>query len=200
MQKILVLFSLAAIVLLSGCATSQTLSDADRSSIKSVTLNPKIESVPLYYDTIGTATALVVAHDNNAVSGAVETEFMANHGIKIEDIVRNEFVQQWNSRRVFPLVDKNGDAEITLKINYYILGIPNIFSPALRPGIGIEAIIKDKTGKEVWKKSSVTTPLNSSLPKHTWDEMEVNPALFKEAFELATRKVVKDLLDDLEKS
>jgi hypothetical protein len=43
MQRFLILLPLTAIVLLSGCF-SEALSDADRSKIKSVTLNSKIET------------------------------------------------------------------------------------------------------------------------------------------------------------
>ncbi|HTB80025.1 MAG TPA: hypothetical protein VK717_03980 [Opitutaceae bacterium] len=202
MQKTSALFSLAIIALLSGCATSQTLSDADRSRIKSVTLNSKIESVPLDYDTIAVATSEVLSkwQGNVGEEGKAIEEYMARHGITIEDVVRNEFVRQWKSRQIFSLVDKDGDAEITLSIYYYILAQPNMFSPALRVGIGVEALIKDKAGKELWRKRSGVKPLNSSFPKHSWDEMEANPELFREMGEGEARQIIKELLDDLEKS
>jgi hypothetical protein len=215
MQRFQILVSLTIIALLSGC-TSQALSDADRSKIKSVTLDSKIETTPLVYHTLGTVlqttplviasgrTVAVITPDNldgnpELIEGKKITDFMASHGIRIEDIARKEFVQQWNSRGIFPMVDKNGDADVTLKIWYYMLGVPNPLSPALRPGIGIDAVIQDKTGKEIWRKRSVTTPLNAAIPKHSWDEMETNPGLFKEACEMETQKVVKELMDDLEK-
>jgi hypothetical protein len=215
MQRFLILLPLTIIALLSGC-TSQTLSDADRSRIKSVTFNSKIETAPLHLHTLGIVlqtTPLVVTvgkgatvvvsprynGDLEAIEGKKITDFMASHGIKIEDIIRDEFIQQWNRRGIFPMVSKDGDAEVTLRIWYYMLGIPNPLSPALRPGIGIDAIIKDKTGNEIWKQRSVVKVLDSAIPKHSWEEMEANPSLFKEACEMETRKAVKELLDGLEK-
>jgi hypothetical protein len=215
MQRFLILVSLTIIALLSGC-TSQAISDADRSRIKSVTFNSKIETAPLDYHTLGTViqttpiivnsggVIMAIAPNNfggnpELIEGKKITDFMASHGIRIEDIVHDEFIQQWNSRHIFSLVDKDGDAEVTLKIWYYMLASPNPLSSALRPGIGVDAVINDKTGNEIWKQRSIIKVFASSVPKHTWEEMEANPSLFKEACEREAQMAVKELLDDLEK-
>jgi hypothetical protein len=215
MQRFLILLSLAIIALLSGC-TSEALSDADRSKIKSVTFNSKIETAPLQYHTLGTVLptvplvissggrTMVIAPYNfdgnpELIEGKKITDFMASHGIKIEDIVRDEFLQQWNRRGIFPMVNKDGDAEVTLKIWYYMLAAPNPLSPTLRPGIGVDAVIKDKTGNEIWKQRSVVKVIASAIPKHSLEEIEANPSLFKEACEMEAQRAVKELMDDLEK-
>jgi hypothetical protein len=216
MKKISAWYSLAAIVLLSGCATSQSLSNADRSRIKTVTLNPKIEAVPLRYYAFGrglqsvplsnseggqTTTVLSINNggDPSLSAGKATMDFMAMQGITIENILHDEFVREWNDRRIFLMVDKDGDAEITLRIWSYTLGIPSALSPELRPGLGVEALIKDKTGNVIWRKRSVVSPLDSSFPTHTVDAMEENPDLFKEVCAMEAQTLVKDLLNDLQK-
>jgi hypothetical protein len=170
----------------------------DPFTIRTVSINPVIAAAKFQYR----------APDPRIDSeGAVPTEvvldLMNKNGIRIEDIVRQEFISQLQRRGPFTLVDANADGEIKLTVSRYALVVRNEYHAALRPALSVSATLSDSKSKAVLETgigAQDPNALISNVRGHTWKEYEANPELLRQGFQAAAATAVQELLTQLKQS
>lgn len=190
-------------LLLTGCASTQQLSDADRASLASVRVNTDVETAPqMYY--MGPASGIGFAF--GAVGGVLTAvanmgpgeqfrKFAEEHGISIDRIVREEAIRAFQETGKVKLIEAAGAEAPTLniKVPMYGFSIPHGFSGSLVPVIGIQCSLVDAQGKTIWSSRDSVGPLGNPAEGKTPDEYRANPALIEEAWRQAARKVMADI-------
>jgi hypothetical protein len=205
--------ALAGVTILAGCvAKSIQLKKEDRETIKVVQINNavKVTDELMMRDnrgltgalsgvTGGLLGALVIAGmpDNDTIFA----DFVKQGRIDIGKIVREAFAAELVRRAIFNVTDLNADAQFQLEVKPYGFAKARPFSNDLQPVLGIIAQLKKHDGAVVWQKHSYVANLNRRTPAHDFGKyMENSGLLLKEAFSLAAKLVVSELIDDLEKS
>ncbi|MBN8759231.1 MAG: hypothetical protein J0I94_02265 [Thiobacillus sp.] len=194
-------------LVLGGCATTQPLDDADRARLATVWINPDIEVSPqMYYMGAGSsvgflfgavgglATALA-----NMSPGEQFRSFAESKGISVDRVVREEAIRAFQASGKLKLAEAPGPGAATLviKVPIYGFSIPHGFSSRLVPAMGIECTLTDAQGKTVWRARDSVAPLGNPAEGHTMEEYRANPALIEEAWRIAARKIIADLMATL---
>jgi len=193
-----------------GCATTQSLSDADRKAIdtvsvaKSVVMPPSPVVMGRASQTAGfwggpIATAVMVNRENSDVV-QFKRHVEANR-IDIGEIIRQEFINQVKSTGAFPgVVSEGGKATFELTVEQYGLGQGFSLSPTnapLRPTLRMIAKLSTPDGKVVWQNSHTLTALSGEIPAYVVDEYYTVPGRIEDAFKKAGELVARELLKDL---
>ena len=210
MHHLRIAAALLPLVIAAGCATTQSMSEADRKTIRSVSVAKSI-AMPANPTVMGRATQtggfwggpLVMAVMMNTENPDV-VQFKRHvelNRIDIGEIVRQEFIAQLKATNAFPaVVDEGGNAAFDLVIEQYGLGQGFSMSPTnapLRPTLRMIAKLSTPDGKVVWQNAHTLTALSSEIPSYVVDEYYKTPGKFEEAFKKAGEIVAKELLKDL---
>jgi len=203
---------LCAALLVGGCATSVEMTPESRSSVRTISMQPQIPIGPIRVMTMGRALSIGLSGVlGGAVGGAIVggaqataknepadqmTEAMAKNGIRIDQVFRDEFIRQVGEKHPFKLVDGEGDDQLVIVVPIWGLSVPDPYQYALRPIVTAIAILKDPSGKVVWKDVERSSELNFSVPRHTLGEFQANPEFLREGFRKASETVVGKLLDN----
>jgi hypothetical protein len=197
----------AVCMLLTGCASTQQIGDADRASLASVRVNSNVETAPqMYYMgpasgigfMFGAVGGLVTALANQS-PGEQFRKFAEEHGITIDRIVREEAIKALQGTGKLKLTEASGPevATLNIKVQMYGFTIPNGFSGSLVPVVGIQCSLVDTQGKTIWSSRDSVGPLGSPAEGKTPDEYHANPALIEDAWRLAAHKVMADIVRTL---
>lgn len=195
------IFLFALPLLLSACATTQKLSDEDRTKIRAVRINSTVQKAPnMYY--LGPGTSIFFAF--GAIGGAVAAatsiapakalqEFAEKNGIFIEKIAFEEvdaaFRQSGKLR-----VSNSGepaDAVVNVIVYHYGFGVPHGFSSRLGPVIGIRCELVDAAGRVLG--SAFDFVVKSPVAPMTLEEMRDDPKRIASAWRAAAKLVAGNI-------
>jgi len=161
------------VLALGGCASVQPISDADRKSVTSVTINPGVTKSPdMFYLGPGSSVGLMfgaigalVAAPSMERSRKSFQEFAEKHNLSLERIVLEEV--EGALRRVgrMPLVAQPGPGAAVLHVSIPQWGfsVPNAFSSEVVPILLIRVELKDAQGKVLWSASERTLTLGNPV-------------------------------------
>jgi hypothetical protein len=202
--------ALLPLVIVAGCATTQSMSEADRKTIRSVSVAKTI-AMPASPTVVGKATqtgsfwggplvmAVMMSTENpDIVQFKRHVEL---NRIDLGEIIRQEFIAQLKAAHAFPeVVAEGSNATFDLTIEQYGLGRGFSMSPTnapVRPTLRMIAKLSTPDGKVVWQNAHTLTALSSEIPSYVVDEYYKTPGKFEEAFKKAGEVVAKELLKDL---
>jgi hypothetical protein len=199
---------LAANLVLAGCASTQRLSDADRSRAKTVVVNTKVQkgelfllapsgaNVALLFGAVGGAAASGALNDQQAAFGT----FLDKNAVSIEAIVRDEFQKVLReSGKV--AVAAEGDPSlpaISVSVPQYGFGVTHLLSSNVVPVMQIKCEMTDNAGKVMWSESERILPsIASPMEPTTWGQMHDNPKSIDEQWRKAARYLAQKVVQTL---
>jgi len=196
---------LVAVVLVAGCASTQSISDASRKQISSVTIDPRVSKPPaLFYLGPGGATGLMFGAIGGAVAAPSIEEsrkafqaYVDRNGISIEKVVLEEVSAAIRQSGKFLLVaqPQPGGATIVVTIFQYGFSIPNGFSSKLVPIVGVRCEIKDTAGKVLWSAQERTHPLGNPVEPAEPEAILNDPKAMEAAWRAAAKYVASAIVE-----
>ncbi|MEK6663138.1 MAG: hypothetical protein AABY73_04650 [Pseudomonadota bacterium] len=202
-----ILFVLALSIFLSGCATNQKLSDVDRKRIDVVKVNDKVEKVPqMFYFGPGAAIGLMFGAIGGAIAGAANIgpgeellAFAEKNGVRIEEIVSQEFNEALRKSGKVKIVDSQGTkaATINVSVTQFGFSVPHGFSSILVPIVSIKCELIDVDGKVLWIGNDRVLPLGNPVEGIPADEMRQNAKAIESAWRGASKHIVTNIINEL---
>jgi hypothetical protein len=175
-----------------------SLHTADKQSIHTVSIDKNI-FVPqnMYYMGANARGTLAIPLAGPSVALAVGAreapaiqKFIKANGIRLDQIVRNQFIQQINQKTNLKVIDKgHADAQLVIMITGYGLSIPNGFHSELVPILGIKATLT-RNGQIVWIGQDYNSVLASGLLRYTWQQIQQNPQLLHQMWDSDAEKII----------
>jgi len=204
MNKLLIAF-LASLTLLSGCATRQPISQADKVAVTAVVVN-KTVSVPekMYYLGPGGATGLMFGAIGGALAApgieSSRADFQSKIGeseVTIRTIVLEEMLSKFRESGKFPLAESSPQDATTLNISItqYGFSIPHGFSSSLVPILRITCELKNSSGRVLWSETSGTMPLGNPVESIPADIVQKNVSTRNAAWRGAAKAIAKNIVD-----
>jgi hypothetical protein len=202
--------TLIAATLLTGCVSSQALTKPDRESLQAVSLN-KAVILPedLYYHgpaqtaagalggAVGALVGVALAKEPKAKLKAA----MAEGGIDVGQIVREQFESELSAARIFPsMLPEGGDAEFKFEVRIVGFAQPHGFSGQLKPMLGVTGMLVRPDGKVLWKKYEYVTNLNDQTPAYSFDDYIQKPEALRNALTAAAKIVTGALVVHIKES
>lgn len=193
------LVQIVLILLLSGCAAVQPISDAERRKVSSVTLSEAVAKPPaIYYLGPGGAAGLMFGAIGGALSASSIEEsrrsfqtHVDKHGIAIEKIVLEELSGSMQRSGKFPLAARPepGGAVIHVTILQYGFSIPHGFSSKLVPILFVRCDMKDASGRVIWTSSEATRPLGNPVEAAEPAAIQSDPKAMEGSWRAAARHI-----------
>ena len=200
-------FLLALLFLLSGCATTQNLSDEDRKKISVVRINTNVQKVPfMYYLGPETSGALWFGAIGGAVSAAssvepakVLQEFAEKNGIFIEKIAFQEIDAALRQSGKLKVSDSGEATEaiINVTVIQYGFSVPNLFTSNLVPVVTIECEMVDATGKSIWRARDSVLTLRNPAGAMSLQTMRDDPKRIENAWRVASKRIAGNIAKTL---
>jgi hypothetical protein len=193
--------------LLSGCATTQQISSADRANLGSVAVSPTVEKpAKMYYFGPGASIGLLFGAAGGAIVAGTQLApgeqlraFAEKNNVQIERIVREEITNAFRKSGKVTLKEAQDPSGCTLiiAIAQYGFSIPNGFSSKLVPIVSIKCSLVDGSGKTIWRSSDSVLPLGNPVEGHTPEDFKNDPNLIEESWRLATRAIAEKIVHKL---
>lgn len=203
------LISLIALVLLvTACASTQKLSDADRAKYKSAKINDTVVKGPVFllapsganiglmFGAIGGAATAGAAEDSQKAF----TAFLEKNSLSIEKIVREETTNVLRESGKLAIAGPNDNSVPTINISVpqYGFGVTHLLSSNVVPVLQIKCEMLDSTGKVLWSESERMLPtIGSPMEAVAWDQIGNNPKRIEEEWRKASRYLAKKIVDQL---
>jgi hypothetical protein len=199
---------LAANLVLTGCASTQRLSEADRMRAKTVVVNTKVEkgqlfllapsgaNIGLMFGAVGGLAASGAINDQQAAFGA----FLDKNAVSIESIVRDEFQKVLRDSGKVTIAAENNPAlpVISLSVPQYGFGVTHLLSSNVVPVMQIKGEMTDSAGKVMWSESERILPsIASPMETTTWAQMHDNPKSIDEQWRKAARYLAQKVVQTL---
>lgn len=194
-------------VLLTGCASTQKLSEQDKKRIEVVKLNAKVERPKdMYYFGPGASIGLLFGAVGGAIAGASNIapgnemlSFAEQNGVRIEEIVSQEFEGALRESGKLKIVDMAGDngATINLSVMQFGFSVPNGFSSKLVPVISFKSEMVDATGNVIWSASDSVLPLGNPVEGAPADALRSNAKAIEAAWRAAVKHIARNMLSEL---
>lgn len=195
-------------LVLSGCASTQKLSDADRARSKTVVVDTKVEKGQLFVLAPSGANIGLMfgAVGGAAASGAISSEqaafksFIDAHAVSIEAIVRDEFEKVLRESGKVALVNENNAAlpVIRVSVPQYGFGVTHLLSSNVVPVMQIESKMTDSTGKVLWSESERILPsIASPMQTTTWTQLHDNPQTIEQEWRKAAHYLAQKIVATL---
>ncbi len=188
---------------LPACATTTPLTKQTRESTQSVSV---VHSVKLpddiYYQgrgqSIGMAFGLIGAAIAAAAAEGPKGQLKASMRearIDLGEIVREQFVAELTDAGIFPsIVPEEADAQVKLEVSIFGFAQPHGFSGQLKPLLGVQGTLVRADGSVLWQRYEYVTNLSDKTPSQTLEEYLEKPELIRDAFTIASKLVVADLV------
>lgn len=199
--------AIAVSVFLSGCATTQQLSEQDRKRIEVVKLNDQVKRPKeMYYFGPGASIGFAFGAIGGAIAAASQIgpgqEMLAyaeQNGVRIEEIVAQEFaasLQQSGKFRISDTAEANG-ATINLSVFQFGFSVPNGFSSKLVPVIAYSGEMVDASGNVLWRATENLMPLGNPVDGIPADELRTNPKAIETAWRAAAKHIAARMVEAL---
>lgn len=210
MYKYKSIAAIVAIFILSGCASTQRLSEADRSRSKTVTISPEVKkgalfllapsgaNIGLMFGAVGGAAASGSINDSQQAFDA----FLKANSVSVETIAREEFekvLRESGKIAIATQAQANaGLPVINVSVPQYGFGVTHLLGSKVVPVMYIKAEMTDSTGRVLWSESenmlaSIASPMEST----TWEQLHANPKLIEDEWRKASRYLAKKMVDAL---
>lgn len=196
---------LRALILLTGCAATslKPLSQQNRQSIKTVAIDDNVKVPPeVYYVGPGLGYLMLTGIVGNAIAAGQNSQeskklkaFAENNNIHIDQIVKDNMVKEIKENTSLKIVPKeSADAVMSIEIEKYGLSIPAGYATSVEPIMVVNAkLVKDN--QIVWRDGYYVSPTN--MPKHKIDEIEKNPALLAQLWNMAAERAAQHIIRTL---
>lgn len=213
LRAISVATALVVLAAVSGCVTYKAMTPKQRDAIKSVSIAESVP-VPDFPLVFGPSTnigalffgglAALAATSKDNPDGLALKRMIADHGIDLGKIARQEFVKVLRQAGSFPRVDvEQADATFDLTIESYGLGAAG-FTPLspinnpLRPHMRLAAKLTNRNGEVLWQDSGYFASNSETiLEGRTFDEILADPEYTEMAFRWAARLASREVLKSL---
>ncbi|MGJ7914026.1 hypothetical protein ACI48D_00910 [Massilia sp. LXY-6] len=177
---------LVAALMLSGCASTQRLSEADRARARTVAIAPAVQkgqlfllapsgaNVGLMFGAVGGLAASGTVDDNQKAFAA----FLDKNAVSVDAIVRDEFEKVLRDSGKVALAPDSSAAlpVISVSVTQYGFGVTHLLSSNVVPVMQMEATMTDSAGKVLWKESERMLPsIASPMQTTTWTQLHDNP-------------------------
>ena len=204
----LVLLFLAATLVLSGCASTQRLSDTDRARVKAVAIDTKVDkgemflmapnsaNIGLMFGAVGGLMASGAINDQKTVFKS----FVDAHGVSVEAIVRDEFEKALReSGKLAVVVTKGPDVPlISLSVPQYGFGLTHMLSSNVVPVMRIAGKMTDRDGKVLWAESETILPsIASPMETTTWVKLHDDPKTIEQEWRKAAHYLAQKIVATL---
>jgi len=208
MQKMKTLVVLSVALLLSACASTQRLSESDRSGLKAVTVSTDVKKGKLFLLAPGGANIGLMfgAVGGLAASGTLDANqvafstFVDAHAVSVGAIVREEFekVLRESGKVAVVAAGTRGAPMMTVAVPQYGFGVPHLLSANVVAVMQIQCALTDSTGKVLWSESerifpSIASPMETTTWKQLHDDPKMIDAQWRKAARYLATKVVGTL-------
>jgi hypothetical protein len=194
-------------VLLTGCASTQKLTEQDKKRIEVVKLNSRVERPKeMYYFGPGASVGLLFGAVGGAIAGASNIKpgnellaFAEQNGVRIEDIVSQEFdgaLRQSGKLKIADTVGANG-ATINLTVLQFGFSVPNGFSSKLVPVVSFKSEMVDSGGNVVWSARDSVLPLGNPVEGEPADALRADAKAIDAAWRAAVRHLARNMVNEL---
>jgi hypothetical protein len=195
------IFFCTLLLLLSGCATTQKLSDDDRRKIATVRINSAVQKTPeMFYMGPGAGVFMLFGAIGGAALAAASAgpaeaiqDFAEKKGIFIEKIAFEEIdaaIRQSGKLKVLNSGEPT-DAVVNVIVYHYGFAIPHGFSSRLGPVIGIRCEMMDAAGKVLG--TAYDFVVKSPVETMTLEEMRDDPTRIASAWRAAAKLVARNI-------
>lgn len=208
MKNLGLVILLAAHLVLTGCASTQRLSEADRARAKTVVVNTKVEkgqlfllapsgaNIGLMFGAAGGLAASGAINDQQAAFGA----FLDKNAVSVEAIVRDEFQKVLRDSGKVAIATEANPAlpVISVSVPQYGFGVTHLLSSNVVPVMQLKGEMKDSTGKVMWTESERMLPsIASPMEPTTWTQMHDNPKSIDEQWRKAAHYLAQKVVETL---
>ena len=198
-----------ASLLLAACAAPRVgMTDAARSSVHTVSVEPNV-TLPedMYYQGPGqTGMAMLgivgalASQSTAATPKARMHAVMDEHHISVPEIVAAEFAKQSNAGTTMKFVvgTEPADARVSLNVLMYGVAQSQGFGTTLYPTFTVKATMTKADGTVLWQATDYVTALNGENKEgHTIEDYLKDPELIRKSFTSGTDIVSRMLVTDL---
>lgn len=188
---------------LSGCGTTQTMSQQDRARITSISIDGEVQKPKqMSYLGPGGGIGLMFGAVGGAITGATSAsaaqviqEHAEKNNVLIEDIVAQEMAAEIRRSGRFRIVEKGADSGARMKITVraYGFSIPNGFSSKLLPTLAVGGALVDSKGVTIWQAWDYISLLSNPIEGVSVEELkepQVIRRLWQNAAQLVAQKLV----------
>ncbi len=191
------------------------MTPTDRKKIQTISINREIPKGPIHVVTMGQALTMGISGAlggavGGGVAGAVQSStpnepaartmgIIDKNGIEVETLIREEFIKQASARHLFKVAHAPADGEIKIIVPTWGIMVPSPYQSALRPFVMVSVILKDASGRVLWKDVERSSHLNFSVPRHSLEEFEAKPELLRDGLRDAAVAAVAKLMDNYSK-
>lgn len=208
MKNLGLVILLAAHLVLTGCASTQRLSEADRARAKTVVVNTKVEkgqlfllapsgaNIGLMFGAAGGLAASGAINDQQAAFGT----FLDKNAVSVEAIVRDEFQKVLRDSGKVAIATEANPAlpVISVSVPQYGFGVTHLLSSNVVPVMQLKGEMKDSTGKVMWTESERMLPsIASPMEPTTWTQMHDNPKSIDEQWRKAAHYLAQKVVETL---
>ena len=197
--------ALAVLILLSGCAATQKLSDENRKKINVVKVNSDVKKAPvMYYLGPGAGPLFALGAVGGAIAAASSVEpgkalhdFAEKNGVFIEKIALQEIESALRASGKLKLSDSGAEAVINVLVFQFGFSIPHLLSSNLVPVVGIRCEIVNAAGEIIWSATDRVSTLSNLVQPMSLEEMRDNPKRIEDAWRKASQQIAANIVKDL---
>lgn len=194
-------------VLLTGCASTQKMTEQDKKRIEVVKLNTKVERPKdMYYFGPGASVGFLfgavggaIAGVSNIAPGNAMLSFAEQNGVRIEEIVSQEFEGVLRESGKLKIVDMPGEngATINLSVTQFGFSVPNGFSSKLVPVVSFKSEMVDAGGNVIWSARDGVMPLGNPVEGEPADALRSNAKAIEAAWRAAVKHIARNMINEL---
>lgn len=195
-------------LILTGCASTQRLSEDDRARTKTVAVTSKVQKGQLFLLAPSGANIGLMfgAVGGAAASGALNEQqtafngFLDAHSVSIDAIVHDEFEKVLRESGKVTVVAEGsaGIPVMSIAVPQYGFGVTHLLSSNVVPVLQIKCQLNDASGKLLWSESERMLPsIASPMESTTWAQLHDNPKNIEEQWRKAAHYLAKKVVETL---
>lgn len=210
-NSIKVMSAILMALAISGCATSQKMSSADKEKIKSTQVSQSVQKGEIFLLAPGGATAAMMFGPVGALATSGEhanaqtsfVDFLKKNDISIEKIVQEEFEAALRASGKLVVVSASATADasvptIKLSVPQYGFGVTHLLGSNVVPVLQIKSEMMDSSGKVVWSASDRMLPsIASPMDAMAWTQLANDPKQIEEQLRKASKYLSNKLVQSL---
>ena len=200
--------ALAALLLVSGCATSQKMSGEDRDKIKTVQISPSVDKGQVFLLAPGGAAVGLMfgAVGGLASSGSIQdsqtafVDYLKRNNIAIERLVQEEFDSALRASGKLAVAATADPSLPTIKLSIpqYGFGVTHLLSSNVVPVLQLKGEMVDASGKVIWNATDRMLPsIASPMDAKPWSELVADPKQVESQLRKAAAFLSKKLVQEL---